>query len=150
MITYALLGAAPRGFAPSLLRRLGNAFRGVRGIPAQASIGMQFVSRAKIQQLNKAFRHKNRPTDVLSFSTREGKSLPGMKRVPGPVEMGDIVICPAVAREEARRRNMDVTEELVRLVVHGTLHLAGMDHATEQEEQKMFGLQEQIIERILS
>lgn len=150
MITYTLLGVAPKGFAPSLLQRLGGAFRGVRGIPAQASVGLQFISRAKIQQMNRDFRQKNRPTDVLSFSTREGKRLPGIKGIPGPVEMGDIVVCAAVAREEARRRNMDVTEELVRLVVHGTLHLAGMDHATEKEEEKMFRLQEQIIERTLS
>ncbi len=150
MIAYVVFGPTPTGVTPAIQRRLGRAFQGIKGIPANATVGVRFVSRTEIQRLNKDFRKKNRPTDVLSFSAREGKVVPGAKRIPGPVEMGDVVICAAVAREEARRRKMDVTEELVRLMVHGTLHLAGMDHVTEKEEEQMFGLQEQIIERVLS
>lgn len=149
MIAYTLVGSTPTGVTPALLRRLGGAFRGVRGIPKQATASIRFVSRAQMHALNKAFRHKNRPTDVLSFSAREGKALPRV-RMPGPVELGDIVVCAAVAREEARRRGMDVMEELVRLMVHGTLHLAGMDHVTEREEEHMFGLQEQVIARVIA
>jgi probable rRNA maturation factor len=79
----------------------------------------------------------NRPTDVLSFSSEDAGYL------------GDLAICVPYASREAKRRAIPVTEELVRLLVHGTLHLSGYDHATAKQEEVMFRLQERIVESII-
>jgi probable rRNA maturation factor len=65
-------------------------------------------------------------------------------------ELGDIIIAPSVAREGAKRRAIGLTEELVRLIVHGTLHLMGYDHADAKTEERMFSIQEGIVERVMA
>jgi len=75
---------------------------------------------------------------VLSFEAGSGS------------ELGDLAVCTQVAVREAKRRKIDPAEELVRLLAHGTLHLAGMDHATERDERRIFKMQEAIIEKVLS
>ncbi len=148
MIRYRATGPLPRGVSDALLRRVALACSRVRGLPkGTAVIGIRFVSRSEIQRLNRIHRRINRATDVLSFSAIEGGAFPvgGEKER----EAGDLVICPTYAAVEAKRRSMDVVEEIVRLIVHGTLHLSGMDHATLKDEEKMFALQERIIEKAL-
>jgi len=71
-----------------------------------------------MQALNREWKASDAPTDVLSFA------LPG----PGGVVTGDVYICPAVARTLSREHGVPVREELIRLVVHGTLHVLGYDH----------------------
>jgi probable rRNA maturation factor len=148
MIQYRATGPLPRGVSDALLRRVALACGRVRGLPkGTAVIGIRFVSRTEIQKLNRIHRRMNKPTDVLSFSSTEGGAFPVGKEKER--EAGDLVICPAYASVEAKRRSMSVVEELVRLIVHGTLHLAGMDHATLKDEEKMFALQERIIENVV-
>ncbi len=107
--------------------------------PREVSIA--FVSLREMQALNKRYRGKNRPTDVLSF---EG-GVPASER--GSVYLGDLVLCPAYAAVEAKRRGIELKEELIRLAIHGVLHLLGFDHATKEEELAMFGLQERWLSR---
>jgi probable rRNA maturation factor len=76
-----------------------------------------------IQGLNERYRGRNRPTDVLSFPQAEGRRVPGQARV-----AGDVVISVETLRRNAAERGFDEREELTRLVVHGVLHLDGMDH----------------------
>lgn len=148
MIRYRATGPLPRGVSDALLRRVALACKGVRGLPkGSVTIGIRFVTPAAMQKLNHIHRKINRPTDVLSFSAIEGGSFPIGKETER--EAGDLVICPSYVTKEARRRSMDLTEEFVRMVVHGTLHLAGMDHANPTDEHKMFALQERIIEKAL-
>jgi probable rRNA maturation factor len=71
-----------------------------------------------MRRLNHRYRGHDRPTDVLAFA------LPA----PDGSLLGDLYVCPAVARAEARERGIPVGEELTRLLVHGTLHLLGYDH----------------------
>jgi len=91
-------------------------------------VSLSFVPRNKMKNFNKIYRKINKPTDVLSFSMREGRLL------------GDVVICPQVARENAKSFGSTFKEEIARLVVHGILHLLGMDHG-----KKMFDLQDKIV-----
>ncbi len=76
-----------------------------------------------IRALNERYRGRNRPTDVLSFPQAEGRRIPGPARA-----VGDIVISVETLRRTAAERGIDEREELTRLVVHGVLHLDGMDH----------------------
>jgi probable rRNA maturation factor len=79
-------------------------------------VAVEFVDAARIAQLNSEHRGKSGPTDVLSFPIDEAGAAAG------PRELGDIVICP------------DHTEDLREAVVHGALHLTGMDHETDEGE----------------
>jgi probable rRNA maturation factor len=94
-----------------------------------------------ISALNSQYRGKAEATDVLSFSLGEGDSFPtGGRLVPG-----DIVISLDTLRENARRFNISEDEELRRLLIHGILHLDGMDHRTNGKAEPMLRLQEDIL-----
>jgi len=85
--------------------------------------------------LNRQYLNRDYPADVLSFPSNE--------ELPDGYYIGDIFICYPVAEEQARENNVSIQKELLRLMVHGILHLAGYDHETDTGE--MLVLQEQII-----
>ena len=87
------------------------------------------------------------PTDVMSFPMDE--LTPGSGRSddePGPATLGDIVLCPEFATEQAKQARHSFDHELAVLTVHGVLHLLGYDHAEPEEEREMFGLQGTILD----
>ena len=88
-------------------------------------VAVEFVDAARIAELNGAHRGKDGPTDVLSFPVDENGTPAG------PRELGDVVICP------------EHTEDLLEAVVHGVLHLVGMDHETDEGE--MLVLQAEVV-----
>jgi probable rRNA maturation factor len=97
-------------------------------------VGLAVVGRSEMARLNGMYRGKPDPTDVLSFPLDMRDPLP-----PGvPRQLGDIVICPAVARTQGT--------PLEHLLVHGALHLVGYDH--EADDGEMIARQEQIVEEI--
>lgn len=100
----------------SLVRRV---VRGVlRGEGRDALISVTFLGRDAMRRLNAEHKGHDRATDVLSFAMAE----------PGGRAVGDVYVCPWVAAREARARGVPMREELIRLVVHGTLHALGRDH----------------------
>lgn len=110
-------------------------------IPADA-VTICLVTKADIAKWNRAYRGKNLPTDVLSFTLDEP---PAKQRVPrlsrkrtssksnGDISnyWGDIAIAPAIARQNARRFGRDFNDEMRILILHGILHLMGYDHETD-------------------
>ena len=86
---------------------------------------VSFVSEERMHELNRDYRGIDEPTDVLSFG------VDGDAPVPGPRELGDVVICP--------EHTADVREA----IIHGTLHLTGMDHDTDEGE--MLALQAELM-----
>ncbi|MFA5935872.1 MAG: rRNA maturation RNase YbeY [Patescibacteria group bacterium] len=143
MMKVLVCGALPKGLSSSVVTAtVAATFRQAKRT-ARGSLSVQFVTEAKIAKLNGAYRGKHRSTDVLSFSSTEG-DFPGASSK--EYEWGDIFVCPAYAKREARRRSISLVEELLRLVSHGTLHLLGYDHANERDEMKMFALQESAVE----
>ncbi|MYR05094.1 rRNA maturation RNase YbeY [Gordonia sp. SID5947] len=87
------------------------------------------------------------PTDVMSFPMDE--LVPGGRpdaAEPGPAILGDIVLCPAFAAQQAKSARRSFEHELSMLTIHGVLHLLGYDHAEPDEEKEMFGLQNRILE----
>ena len=84
------------------------------------------------------------PTDVLSFPMDELR--PGTDGEPSPPGLlGDVVLCPEVAAQQARAAGHSTVEELLLLTVHGILHLLGYDHAEPDEEKEMFALQRTLL-----
>jgi probable rRNA maturation factor len=98
-----------------------------------------------IQQINKEWRKKDKPTDVLSFPIDE--KPPGYKyRI-----LGDVIISLPFAKKQAQEIGIPYKEEIIRLLTHGILHLLGYDHEVcPAEAKKMFNLQDKIIEKITS
>jgi len=107
------------------------------------SVSLSFVSETAMKRLNKEHMHKDRPTDVLAFPL-DAVFVPPKEARP----LGDIVICPAYAEREAKRRAIPPREELARLLIHGILHLVGYDHDTPIKESRMFGLQERLLSSV--
>jgi rRNA maturation RNase YbeY len=83
----------------------------------------------KIRKLNKQYRNKNIPTDVLSFSQNEGEEN-GLEHN----LLGDIVISITTAMRQSSEHNLSIDEEIVLLLIHGILHLLGFDHERSDEE----------------
>jgi probable rRNA maturation factor len=99
-----------------------------------------------MEALNSQYRGKAEPTDILSFSQDEGEQFPGGEgEGTGRSLPGDIVISLDTLRENARRFEVSEDEELRRLVIHGILHLDGMDHEDNNFIEPMLQLQERIL-----
>ncbi len=85
-----------------------------------------------MQRLNRDYRGIDRPTDVLSFAYHESGALPGTLQDAG--HLGDLVISVETAARDAAELGLSFERELEHLVIHGTLHLAGYDHETDNGE----------------
>jgi probable rRNA maturation factor len=113
---------------------------------------MLLVGKSEMAELHQRWMDVPGPTDVMAFPMDEAEesrvlaggrpdSPPG-----GPELLGDIVLCPQVATEQAAAAGHSVLDELQLLTVHGVLHLLGYDHAEPAEEREMFALQDRILE----
>lgn len=92
------------------------------------NVSIAFVSPAEIQKLNKTYRKKDKPTDVLSF-----ERVSSFKD-----ECAEVIICPFVVRENARDSKLSLKKELAKTLIHGLLHTLGYDHElSEKEAEKM-------------
>ncbi len=109
-----------------------------------AELGIVLVDEAAMEQLHVQWMDEPGPTDVLSFPMDELR--PGSEDAITPAGLlGDIVICPQVAIEQARSAGHSALEEMLLLTCHGLLHLLGFDHAEPAQEKEMFGIQRDIL-----
>jgi len=122
VLEVEVLGAA--AIAPAEVERLVAIALASAGIE-DGHVAVDFVDSDRIRDLNREHRGKDTPTDVLSFPIDEEDEPIG------PRELGDVVICP------------EHTEDLREAVIHGTLHLVGMDHETDDGE--MLALQRELL-----
>lgn len=107
----------------------------------EGEVSVVMVDNEEIRKLNRLYRSKDQPTDVLSFPMHDGP-LNGDEYV----VLGDVVISVPKAREQAQEYGHSFERELGFLLVHGLLHLAGFTHDDEEEERRMFALQEEILQ----
>jgi probable rRNA maturation factor len=108
-----------------------NALRALKLKPQSAAIA--FVTDAEIARLNKTYRKKNKPTDVLSFPAPSSSKGSSKNRF-----LGDIAIAPAVARRYAKKNGRSLQSEICVLILHGLLHLLGYDHEADQGQMDRF------------
>ncbi len=104
------------------------------GQPEDAELTIRIVDEAEIQQLNRDYRGKDYPTNVLSFpfEAPPGLTLP---------LLGDVVICAAVVAREAQEQDKPLAAHWAHMVIHGCLHLLGHDHIADHEAEQMEGLE---------
>jgi probable rRNA maturation factor len=130
-----------------------------RGIKGETEVSLLFVDEEAIAALNGQFLGKTGPTDVLSFPIEDepgptgrspdfGGSGPGTSPDQGTLTLlGDVVICPVVAARNAVEHEVSLDDEVALLVVHGLLHLLGLDHEDEAEAARMEALEQELLGR---
>ncbi|MBQ8707158.1 MAG: rRNA maturation RNase YbeY [Succinivibrionaceae bacterium] len=99
----------------------------------QAEITVRIVTEEESRELDRRYREKDRPTNVLSFPYEYPEGFPE----PELPLLGDLVICKAVVEREAREQGKELMHHYSHMVVHGCLHLLGFDHITDQEAEEM-------------
>lgn len=108
-------------------------------------LGISFIDEGPMSDLHIKWMDEPGPTDVLSFPMDELR--PGSSADPeGEGILGDIVVCPEVAAQQADIAGHRPIDEIIWLVSHGLLHLVGFDHVEPEEEREMFALQRQIVD----
>ena len=123
------------------LEQLGR--RALQRLRCPVEVSVLLCDAAAIHQLNARYRGIDAATDVLSFGQLEGAPVPGAGALPAA---GDVVIAVDVAAAQAAARGEPVQRELCRLLLHGVLHLVGMDHADPPAaDEPMLTLQEQML-----
>ena len=110
--------------AEKVLHRLGR---------SDAEIGLSFISDRRIQSLNRIYRGKDQPTDVLAFPLENPRDLKGR----APCFLGDVVISVPTALRQARAQRHPLRREIAWLIIHGILHLLGYDHEKPDEARRM-------------
>lgn len=107
-----------------------------------SELSIALIGNAEMRRLNARFRHKDYPTDVLSF--------PADRNVPGTASLlGDVIISVDHARQQARERGGQLDEEMTTLLIHGVLHLLGYDHERSARDARVMGRLERKIYRAL-
>ncbi|UTA48767.1 rRNA maturation RNase YbeY [Simiduia sp. 21SJ11W-1] len=104
----------------------------------EAEVSLLIVDEAHGQQLNRDYRGKDYPTNVLSFPA----DLPPEVDLP---LLGDLVVCAPVVAREAREQNKALEAHWAHMLVHGTLHLLGFDHQEDDEADAMEALETEIL-----
>ena len=111
------------------------------GNKGPAELNIRLVDEAESRSLNREYRGKNSPTNVLSFPFE----------APPVVEsdlLGDLAICAPVVAREAREQNKPLRSHWAHMVVHGVLHLLGFDHQNEQQAEEMEGVEAGLLARL--
>lgn len=100
-------------------------------------VNLLFCSKEEIQSLNRQYRGKDKPTDILSFGYEDPEE-----------PLGDLALCLEVAQEQAQGFGLSLEEELLRLFAHGLVHLLGMDHQSPEEEAAMLAEEQKLLARL--
>lgn len=110
-----------------------------QGRPAELSIVLS--DNDEVQVLNRDYRDKDKPTNVLSFPALDSEA-PGQITIdPGPIHLGDIVLAKGVVETEAQDQGISFDDHLSHLIIHGVLHLIGYDHIDDEEAEEMEALE---------
>lgn len=112
---------------------------------AEAGVVVRIVNEAESQELNRAYRGKDYPTNVLSFPY----DVPPIPEDDDDIEyLGDLAICLPVVEREAAAQGKTATQHWAHLLIHGLLHLQGYDHITDTEAEEMEGLETTILSKL--
>lgn len=126
------------------LVRLGRFLLDSLYVHPEAELSIILVDTVAMEKLHIEWMDEPGPTDVLSFPMDELRPGTAGRLTPAGV-LGDVVLCPEVAQDQAAKAGHSTGEELLLLTTHGVLHLLGYDHAEPDEEAEMFGLQRRLL-----
>lgn len=130
-----------------LLEKLLDYAREKEEIENDAELSITIVDNETIQEINKQYRDKDQPTDVISFALDEhGEEEIEIRGDNLPRHLGDIIISIEKVNEQANEYGHSFNRELGFLAVHGFLHLLGYDHMTTEEEKEMMERQDHLLD----
>ena len=118
---------------------------------SRVEMGLVVTSQERVRQLNRNYRGRDEPTDVLAFSAREeiDADLPPFAQPPdGVLHLGEVIISYPQAVIQAKEHHHSVKKEIAVLVIHGVLHLLGYEHDKPEPERQMKSREEEILSRI--
>jgi len=132
--------------APTLARRVGRSARRLLGALRREDdeLSVLLVSDREMRRLNRTWRDRDRPTDVLAFAQAEGEG-----GVPAGL-LGDVVISVDTAKRQAKELGHALGDEADRLLIHGVLHLLGYDHEVSPAEARRMQRRERALARTLA
>lgn len=145
MIEILWESSLPRIYNPQAVKDFCEEAADVCGLRPEQEISLVFTTDEQIARLNREYRNKTEPTDVLSFAFSETEDWPADQNED---LLGEVFISTQMIGENAAYFQVDEEEELKRLIVHGFLHVLGHDHQTNNEEEPMIGKQEEILKRL--
>jgi probable rRNA maturation factor len=123
-------------------------------ITAPSELGLVITNNKVIQQLNKTYRDKDEPTDVLTFYMLPQQKLKEEVTFVVPPDgishLGEIVISYPQAVYQADQKSHDIRHELLILIIHGVLHILGYDHEQPEEEKVMNAKEEEVLAKVIS
>ncbi len=143
-ISVNIEAAFERDVRAPALKELAAAVVGAEGIESDAELSIVVTDDETIRDLNRRYRDRDEPTDVLSFGLEDEQSFPippGARR-----QLGEVVISYPTAQRQAEEAGRDVQAELLHLVVHGVLHILGYDHEEPEEERVMREKEESVLQ----
>jgi probable rRNA maturation factor len=123
------------------VRRAARAALAAAGAPPDCEVAVLLADDARLHALNRAFRRRDKPTNVLSFP--DGAARPG-----GAVALGDVALAFETCAAEARAQRKTLRAHMLHLVVHGVLHLLGHDHARARDASRMESLEREVLARL--
>ena len=115
------------------------------GRAGEAELAIRVVEEDEGRSLNRQYRGKDRPTNVLSFPADRPEGLPEGVKLP---LLGDLVICAPVVEREAREQGKPLAAHYAHLTVHGVLHLLGWDHENDRDAGRMEQREREILARL--
>ncbi len=138
-LSHVLVRAEHRegAYAARLLRRFGRQYLDALNLHGELSVTI--VSDRAIRTINRKWRRKDKPTDVLSF--------PQDSAFAGHALLGDVIISLDTARRQATEQGHGLVDELARLLAHGLLHLLGYDHEREDDARRMAAAETSLLGR---
>lgn len=117
------------------LKKVGD--KVIKDLKIKKQVSVILVSDKKIRELNRRYRKKDKVTDVLSFGDWES-----------PAFLGEIVISLSQIKHQAKEYDVKIKQELARILIHGILHLVGLDHEKSRtEERRMFKKQDDLVKK---
>lgn len=128
-------GAAAPGLTSATLKKRAERMLAALDLSG-VEVSLALVGDEAIRELNKQWRRKDKPTDVLSFPMMDD-ARPSAPPSTGLTLIGDVVVSTVTAARQARARKATLADEITVLLAHGVLHLLGFDHGTDDEESEM-------------
>jgi metalloprotein, YbeY/UPF0054 family len=145
LIPHPAWHRAIRDVEATCRRSAAAAFAAVWRDPRPAEASLLLTDDAQVRALNRDYRGRDEPTNVLAFAALEGGHLLTGGDLDGPVVLGDVVIAQETVLAEAARDAKSPSDHLSHLVVHGILHLLGYDHQGEEDAVTMEALEVRIL-----
>jgi len=132
----------------SWLRSIAEQVLIARSAGSDVELGLVITSQEKVRQLNKSYRGKDEPTDVLAFYMTSAAGETFVAPLDGLLHLGEVIVSYPQAVIQAKEHRHSIKKELAILIIHGVLHLLGYDHEEPEQEHQMREREKEILSRV--